>query len=189
MNQAKEIMDRVRDYLIESLHDNSSETKESIEETCDNVTSLLVLWDGVLSHLHIAFPTEEQCDQTQVFIDAAIKLANVMGMTKTVKGHGSQRHIVSQMRSVYGGLPEFDESWAERIHQWGYSADMKLRNFSECKKALIRATNFRRTSKPQTQDAINSLSTFERGPRKRTRVKQNEQEHVKKERRLSALKR
>ena len=110
-------------------------------------------------------------------------------MTKIIKGHGSQRHIVSQMRSLYGGLPEFDESWAERIHQVGYNLDMKLQNFNEYKKAYTRATIFCRRSKPQTQRAMKSLSTFIRGPRKRTMVKQHDQEQVKKERRLSALKR
>jgi len=110
MESAKEITDDIRDYLIGSLHPESNETEDSIKETCSNVAALLTLWDAVLSNLHIRFPSTEQCDETQDYISAAIKLSHDMGMSKTVKGHGAQRHVVMQMKQVYGGLPEFDGS-------------------------------------------------------------------------------
>ena len=111
-----------------------------------------------------------------------------MGMAKTVKGHGAQRHLVSQMESVYEGLPEFDEQWAERIHQEGASFDNKYRNLGEYRAAASRASKFRRKNKPSTLAALKRLpSRFERGPRKRTLEKRQDQQAVKKERQLEGL--
>jgi len=187
MENAEKIMTDIRGYLIGSLHPDSNETEDSITETCNNFADLLTLWDAVLSNLHIRFPSVAQCAETQVYIEAAIKLSHEMGMSKTVKGHGSQRHIVNQMRRVYGGLPEFDEQWAERIHQVGKKADMRLRNLDEGRAALSRATTFRRVTRPETKFARTRLTKYKRGQRKRTRESQEAAQRVKKERR-SAVK-
>ena len=188
MENAKDIMDQVTVYLIDSRHEGSEESEDDIKQICENVKTLLILWDGVLSNLHIEFPTADECNETQRFIDAATTLAYRMGMSKTVKGHGAQRHMVSQMRSVHGGLLEFDEQWAERIHQEGYHFDMKYRNLSEYRAAFTRATQFRRTSKPESQEAKKRLTIrFTRGPRKRTLQKRQDAKKVKKERRTNAL--
>ena len=142
MNNAEEIMNQVSQYLIDSRHEGSEETDDDIKQTCENVKTLLLLWDGALSNVHISFPSPEECDETQKYINAAIKLTFNMGMSKTVKGHGTQRHMVKQMRTIYGGLLEFNEQWAERIHQEGYHFDMRYRNLSEMRAALTRASNF-----------------------------------------------
>ena len=76
MDNAEEIMRQVRGYLIKSLHGNSNETKESIEKTCDNVTTLLVLWDGVLLNLYNAFSSEKQCNLIQGYINTAMMVIN-----------------------------------------------------------------------------------------------------------------
>lgn len=187
MANAKEIMSRIRDYLTKSLHDDSDETPDSIKDVCNNVENLLVLWEGVLSNLHIEFPEEKDFIETQQFVDAAVELSFKMGMSKTVKGHGAQRHIVKQMRAVYGGLFEFDEQWAERIHQIGKNYDMKYRYQNEYRKAMTRAMETRRLSKPQTLAATASLATFKRGKRKAVIAKQRSDKRVKSERRSAAL--
>ena len=74
MDNAEEIMKQIAQYLMDSRHVGSEEKDDNIKETCENVKSLLLLWDGALSNLHISFPSPEQCDETQKYIDAAIKL-------------------------------------------------------------------------------------------------------------------
>ena len=75
MANAHVIMCRIKAYLTNSLHDDSNETDKTVEGVCDNVENLLILWEGVLSNLHIQYPEEKDFDQTQEFIDAAVKLS------------------------------------------------------------------------------------------------------------------
>ena len=88
-------------------------SKDEIDTICNNVSTVLTLWDGVLSGLHIEYPTKEECDKTQEFIDGALRMMRTMEINVTLKGHGGKIHIVPQMRSIKGGLFEFDESWTE----------------------------------------------------------------------------
>ena len=138
---------------------------------------------------HTEYPTKEECDKTQEFIDGALRMMRTMEINVTVKGHGGEIHIVPQMRSIKGGLFEFDESWTELYHQIGHAFDMRLRNqSSEKRKALVRAAEERRVSKSETQAALERLIVLERGKRKSTIVKETKVKRVKKEARENALK-
>ena len=97
--------------------------------------------------------------------------------------------MIPQMRSIKGGLFEFDESWTELYHQIGHAFDMRLRNqSSEKRKALVRAAEERSVSKLGTQTAPERLVVLEIGKRKSTIVKETKVKRVEKEVRENALK-
>ena len=125
----------------------------------------------------------------QNYIDQVFDLGSDVGMSKTVKGHGTEAHLVQQMRRAPGGLKHFDESWMEQYHQTGYKFDMKYRNMgSELAKAKVRASADRRNTKPGTVAAGEKcLAQHSRGKRKATVGKQNEKKRVKEERRTNAF--
>ena len=158
---------------------------EEIEEKCDDCSNLLTSWDGALATLYIEDP--EEChyqDEAQEYIDIATELAKDMGMTKSVKGHGGEKHIVKQMRMLEGGLVDFDESWAELYHQTGYKFDTKYRNMDENRKAKVRASNDRRFNHAKTIMAEEKVDKeHKRGKRKATLKKIDKQKQIKKERR------
>ena len=56
-----------------------------IRSTCKNIKELLMLWDFILSLVHTEYPTVEDCNTTQQFIDAAISIGDEMGMSRTKK--------------------------------------------------------------------------------------------------------
>jgi len=129
-------------------------TDEAINELCNNMATLLILWDGALACLHARKPTEEDYLLAQKFVDQAMKLTRELGYSVTPKYHGAEAHIVQQMRDTMGGLYEFDESWMEQYHQTGYTFDMNLRSQSnEMRKAKVIAANNRRVGHHHTQAA------------------------------------
>ena len=63
-------------------------SKDEIDTICNNVSTVLTLWDGALSGLHTEYPIKEECDKTQEFIDGALKMMQTMEINVTVKGRG-----------------------------------------------------------------------------------------------------
>ena len=61
MDNADDIMKQVAALLIEekNANDECIMTDEAINELCDNMATLLILWDGALACLHTRKPTEE----------------------------------------------------------------------------------------------------------------------------------
>ena len=112
-------------------------------------------------------------------------------MSVTVKGHGSEDHIVNHMRDLakYGGMVEFDESWGELYHQIGYRFDVRLRNMgSEDRKARTRAKRDRSENLPQTKVAAMLVEeTFKPKRKKKSIVVKKEKAKIKMERREIAL--
>lgn len=92
-------------------------------------------------------------------------------MSVIPKYHGTEAHLVKQMREVEGGLFEFDESWTEQYHQVGYQFDTKNRNKgSEERRANVLAEN-RRVHLLETQAELKKLDGQKRGKRKATKMK------------------
>ena len=118
MERAEDIMNDVETYLIDSkknLVNNPTNqvpaSDEDIRSMCESIKHLLVLWDMILSLLvHTEYPSDEDCNRTQDFIDAAISIGDKLGMSRTIKIHGCMSHIVSQMRRIPCGLSDFDEN-------------------------------------------------------------------------------
>jgi len=150
---------------------------DEIDTLCSNSRDVLTLWDGAIAGLHVKFPAEDDYIKTQQFIDAALKLTREMEMTVTPKGHGGEKHLVTQMRATKGGLFEFDESWGEQYHQTGYNFDMKLRGQgSEARKAKVRAAEERRVGLAGTQQSLLRLEEKQNKKGKRDSTKEKEQE-------------
>ena len=119
--------------------------------------------------IHIINPKESDYNEAQEFIDKALDLTRTMEMSVIPKYHGTEAHLVKQMREVEGGLFEFDESWTEQYHQVGYQFDTKNRNKgSEERRANVLAAENRRVHLPETQVELKKLDGRKRGKRKAT---------------------
>ena len=186
MTYSEEIMDSIAALLVDNKSPQCTMSDDNIRSLCENCSKLLTRWDGALHYLH-EDNTEENCENATKFIDSALELSRSMGISVLPKHHGTEAHLVKQMRDVKGGLFEFDESWTEQYHQIGYQFDVKLRNKSERKKAEVRAANDRRINLPQSQAAKKKLDELKRGQRKTTQMKEADEKLKKKQRRENAL--
>ena len=66
-----------------------------------------------------------------------------MNATMTTYGESQAAKVLATREgptSCAGSQPEFDEQWAERIHQEGASFDSKYRNLGEYRAAASRAS-------------------------------------------------
>lgn len=189
MENAHQIMERMEQYLWESRSAQFTGTRDEVKHECDSVCTLLICWDGALSVMHREDPTENDYSEVQLYIDHATKIARRLGMSKMVKGHGGEVHIVKQMRMLEGGLVDFDESWGEQYHQFGHNFDMKYRSMgSEIAKAKVRAAADRRNSRPETMAALKkTMMKHARGKRKSTVANVESTQNIKKERRERVL--
>ena len=140
MERAEDIMNDVETYLIDSkknLVNNPTNqvpaSDEDIRSMCESI-NLLVLWDMILSLVHTEYPSDEDCNRTQNFIDAAISIGDKLGMSRTIKIHGCMSHIVSQMRRIPCGLSDFDENFMEQYHQKGAGYDVRLKHVKNVEK-------------------------------------------------------
>ena len=141
-----------------------------------------------MSEMHTNYPTEENCNRTQEYIDKAMIVSREMKMSVIVKEHGTEQHLTRQMRNTKGGLFEFDESWGEQYHQVGHGFDVRLNNQGcELRKGIVRAKDNRRVSKPKTQFALKRLDATKRGKRPATVAKEAEVKRAKTERRTKYL--
>ena len=115
-------------------------TEDEIRRTCKNVLTYLLLWDKFLSLIHTEYPTDVDCDNAQTCIDDIVKLADSMGMSRTIKMHVCKDHLVSFMRRFKCGLSDFSEQFMEQYHQNGARLDYKYKNLSTEKEAEARAS-------------------------------------------------
>ena len=119
MTYSEEIMDSIAALLVDNKSPQCTMSDDNIRSLCENCSKLLTRWDGALHYLH-EDNTEENCENATKFIDSALELSRSMGISVLPKHHGTEAHLVKQMRDVKGGLFEFDESWTEQYHQIGY---------------------------------------------------------------------
>jgi hypothetical protein len=143
---------------------------EDIRTTCESIKHLLVLWDMIFSLVHTEYPSVEDCDKTQEFIDTAISIGDRLGMSRTIKIHGCMSHIVSQMRRIPCGLSDFDENFMEQYHQKGAANDVRLKHVKNVeKKGNIVSARLRRSDHPGTKAAIQRMvDDHSKGKRKKT---------------------
>jgi hypothetical protein len=65
------------------------------------------------------YPMSANCDEMQTRIGEIVKLADIMGMKRSLKMHTFMVHLVLQMQRFKCGLSNFDESPAELYQQTG----------------------------------------------------------------------
>ena len=97
----------IRQKLLVNVVD--SEKEVIVNKTCDDVGLAFKLWDGVFSAIHSSNPTIQHCIDTQERIDKAMIQIRYMGYSVTQKMHGMETHIVTQMRSIAGGIGKLME--------------------------------------------------------------------------------
>ena len=97
------------------------------------------------------YPTSVDCDKAQEYIDEIVKLADSMGISRSIKMHVCKDHLVSQMRRFECGLSDFDENFMEKYHQDGAKLDKMYKSVSNEKQADARAARLRRTENALTQ--------------------------------------
>ena len=148
-----------------------------------------MLWDFILSLVHTEYPSVEDCDKTQQFINAAISIGNEMGMSRTIKIHGCMSHIVTHMRRIPCGLSDFDENFMEQYHQTGYGFDVRLKHVKNVdKKGNIVAARLRRSEHPATMDAVQRVvDQHTKGKRKKTIARDETKQLKNKERQETFL--
>ena len=107
MDNATQIMANVGDFLVKTMSKRCTQTNDEIRNVCNNVCTLLTRWDKVLSYAHKEDPVKDNYQNVQNYIDQVFGLGSDTDMSMTVKGHGTEAHLVQQMRRAPGGLNIF----------------------------------------------------------------------------------
>ncbi len=97
----------IRLKLLE--HVTNSGKAEKVHQTCDDICLALKLWDGAFSDIHTPNPSVEHCQSTQNRIDQAMAHIRSMGFSITPKMHGMEKHVVTQMQTIPGGIGKLME--------------------------------------------------------------------------------
>jgi hypothetical protein len=75
-----------------------------------------------------------------------------MGFSITPKMHGMEKHVVTQMQTIPGGIGKLMEHWIEQYHQIGYRFDLAYcRVGSLSGQAAIRSSVEKRGRHPRVQ--------------------------------------
>ena len=170
---------------------SNSEVEEKTMKICEELGLSFKLWDGVFSAIHEVDPTDDHCDKTQVMIDKAMKQLRLMNFSITPKMHGMEKHVVSQMRKIRGGIAKLIEHWVEQYHQVGHRYDLSYCRAGTLKKqAAIRSSIEKRARHPKVKLNKKRLVEKYQGHRKKkaTAVEREEKRvQVKQERREKAF--
>ena len=120
---------------------------------CDDVGLAFKLWDCVFSAIHSSSPTVEHCMETQERIDKAMAHIRSMGFSVKPKLHGMESHVVvTQMRTITGGVGKLMEHWIEQYHQTSFRFDLAYCCVgSLVRKAAIRSSADKRARNPRVQ--------------------------------------
>lgn len=187
MEKSPEVMDTIKQLLLEKLQPGSRFTETDVSKLCNDCLVCLILWDSAFSAVHVVDPTEAECDDAQRKIDAAVAHMRRMDMTITPKVHGMESHVVLQMKRTPGGIVKMIEHWVEQYHQVGYNYDDKWRRMrSEEQRALIRAHRENIASHPEIVKRLRLLKERFvgcRGKRASTAEREEDSKRIKKERR------
>ena len=195
----RKIMDKADDLfgvngtIRLKLLDNASnsEVEEKTMKICEELGLAFKLWDGVFSAIHEVDPTDDHCDKTQVMIDKAMKQLRLMNFSITPKMHGMEKHVVSQMRKIRGGIAKLIEHWVEQYHQIGHRYDLSYCRAGTLKKqAAIWLSMEKRARHPIVKLNKKRLVEKYQGHRKKkaTAVEREEKRvQVKQERREKAF--
>jgi hypothetical protein len=179
----------IRQKLLDNVVDSDKEV--IVNKTCDDVGLAFKLWDGVFSAIHSSNPTVQHCIDTQERIDKAMIQIRYMGYSVTPKMHGMETHIVTQMRSIAGGIGKLMEHWIEQYHQTGFRFDLAYcRVGSLIGQAAIRSSCEKRSRNPRVQLNKQLLEKAFVGRRKKKRAaikSEEEKMRIKLERREHAL--
>jgi hypothetical protein len=116
------VVGTIRLKLLE--HAINSGIAEKVNNTCNDICLALKLWDGAFSDIHTPNPSVEHCQATQNRIDKAMAHIRSMGFSITPKMHGMEKHVVTQMQTIPGGIGKLMEHWIEQYHQIGYRFDL-----------------------------------------------------------------
>ena len=180
----------IRLKLLEHVTTNSGKA-DKVHQTCSDICLALKLWDGAFSDIHMQNPSVEHCQSTQKRIDKAMAHIRSMGFSITPKMHGMEKHVVTQMQTIPGGIGKLMEHWIEQYHQIGHRFDMAYcRVGSLTGQAAIRSSVEKRGRNPRVQ--MNKqflLEKFVGRNKKRSAAIANDEKkiHIKQERRNEAL--
>ena len=176
--------------LLEHATTNSGKA-DKVHQTCSDICLALKLWDGAFSDIHMQNPSVEHCQSTQKRIDKAMAHIRSMGFSITPKMHGMEKHVVTQMQTIPGGIGKLMEHWIEQYHQIGHRFDMAYcRVGSLTGQAAIRSSVEKRGRNPRVQ--MNKqflLEKFVGRNKKRSAAIANDEKkiRIKQERRNEAL--
>ena len=81
MSSAKEIMNDIEEYLLATKSPSCLLSDANIADLCNDISVLLLCWDGALSKLHTNNPDEEDCLEAQEYIDKAVELMRKLGLS------------------------------------------------------------------------------------------------------------
>ena len=81
------------------------------------------IWDACFSTVSKLDPAEEDCRKAKAMIDVAVALSQEFKLSITLEQHDMEKHIITQMRSIQGGIGMLVEHWVEKYHQVGFKYD------------------------------------------------------------------
>ncbi len=128
----------------------NTNTEILVNKICDDVGLAFKLWDGAFSAIHSSNPTAEHCFEASEQIDKEMAHIRSMGYSITPKMHGMESQVVTQMRTIQGGIGKLMEHWIEQCHQTGFRYDMAYcRVGSLSGQAAIRSSAEKRARNPR----------------------------------------
>lgn len=114
-------------------HMDPNKDKAVVDKLCDEMIELLTNWKSVFDMLlKGGTPTEENIQQLQQHIDAAIKTHRKVNTLLTPKSHTMHLHGAWQY-SLHKNLPLIIEEFVERNHQDGKHVDNQTKRIPDAK--------------------------------------------------------
>ncbi len=179
----------IRLKLLE--HVINSGIAEKVHKTCNDICLTLKLWDRDFSDIHTPNPSVEHCQSTQNRIDQAMAHIRSMGFSIIPKMHGMEKHVVTQMQTIPGGIGKLMEHWIEQYYQTGHRFDLAYCCVGSLSgQAAIHSSVEKRGRNPRVQKNKQFLlEKFVGRKKKRSAAVANhiKKVHIKQERREEAL--
>jgi hypothetical protein len=174
MQHVDYIFDEFATILKNNKKSDCEMSDEDIDQMCQRYSNLLLLWDGAFSYARKIDPSQQDIEQYQQFVTAAVNCHQAVGCTITLKVHLMLAHVAWLLGLIPGGLGDKAEDWLERQHQvqsslrGRFAAVAAYEQKANCmqfasheethpalrrKRANVTANTSRRSTKPQEKRA------------------------------------
>jgi hypothetical protein len=117
MQHVDYIFDEFATILKNNKKSDCEMSDEDIDQMCQRYSNLLLLWDGAFSYARKIDPSQQDIEQYQQFVTAAVNCHQAVGCTITLKVHLMLAHVAWLLGLIPGGLWDKAEDWLERQHQ------------------------------------------------------------------------
>lgn len=186
MAEAEPIMGKVTDLFLRSRdREKCKYSEDEIKVICSDLALTLTVWDAVFAMSQRTDLSPQECNKLQEMVDLGVEQFRNMGLSITNKLHGSEKHMVEQIKTTPGGIGPKMEHWMEKYHQEGAKFDAQHRttkSMDQFARILLKRQSI--SGLPEVQSAIRmKRKQHTRGKRKATIMKETAARMAKKQRR------